>query len=72
MVQALDGHSGWRRSGILQVYHEPPETIEEIRDQAALPNLNANWVNAMGECVYGPGFMKSGQNATMDHVRVSS
>jgi hypothetical protein len=46
-----DGNSGGRRrrsSSILQVYHEPPETLEQISDQAALPNLNANWTNAKG------------------------
>lgn len=37
-----------RSSSILQVYHEPPETLEQINDQAALPNLNANWTNAKG------------------------
>jgi hypothetical protein len=37
-----------RSSSILQVYHEPPEPVEQLSDQAALPNLNANWVNAKG------------------------
>lgn len=37
-----------RSSSILQVYHEPPETLEQISDQASLPNLNANWTNAKG------------------------
>ncbi|KAG6108698.1 hypothetical protein E4U31_007426 [Claviceps sp. LM219 group G6] len=37
-----------RSSSILQVYHEPPETLEQISDQAALPNLNANWTSAKG------------------------
>ena len=36
-----------RRSSSL-LYQEPPESIEHISDQAALPNLNANWVNAKG------------------------
>lgn len=31
------------------LYQEPPETIEHMSDQAVLPNLNANWVNAKGE-----------------------
>jgi hypothetical protein len=47
-----DKNSGGRRrrsSSILQVYHEPPETLEQINDQASLPNLNANWTNAKGE-----------------------
>ncbi|KAF5264130.1 hypothetical protein BFJ70_g15652 [Fusarium oxysporum] len=45
------GGAGARRrrsSSILQVYHEPPETLEQISDQASLPNLNANWTNAKG------------------------
>lgn len=37
-----------RSSSILQVYHEPPESIEQLNDQSTLPNLNANWVNAKG------------------------
>lgn len=38
-----------RSSSILQVYHEPPEPVEQLSDRAALPNGNANWVNAKGE-----------------------
>ncbi|TEA22845.1 Protein ORM1 [Colletotrichum sidae] len=38
-----------RSSSILQVHYEPPETLEQISDQAVVPNLNANWVNAKGE-----------------------
>lgn len=38
-----------RSSSILQVYHEPQETLEQISDQAALPNLNANWTNGKGK-----------------------
>jgi len=30
------------------MYQEPPETLEQQSDQAALPNLNAQWVNAKG------------------------
>ncbi|KAF6819598.1 protein orm1 [Colletotrichum plurivorum] len=37
-----------RSSSILQVTYEPPETLEQISDQAVVPNLNANWVNAKG------------------------
>jgi hypothetical protein len=50
-LDMADHKAGGRRrrsSSILQVYHEPPETIEQINDQAALPNLNANWTNAKG------------------------
>ncbi|MCJ1486033.1 hypothetical protein MMC06_006209 [Schaereria dolodes] len=35
-----------RRSSSLIIYQEPPESIEQMTDQAALPNLNATWVNA--------------------------
>jgi hypothetical protein len=30
------------------MYTEPPESLEHISDQAALPNLNSEWVNAKG------------------------
>ena len=51
IYQAMDDKGGRRRrsSSILQVYHEPPEPIEQLSDQSVLPNLNANWVNAKGE-----------------------
>jgi hypothetical protein len=45
-----------RSSSILQVYHEPPETLEQINDQAALPNLNANWTNAKGNNNNNPSY----------------
>ncbi len=37
-----------RRSSSL-LYQEPPESLERLSDQSALPNLNANWVNSKGE-----------------------
>lgn len=40
---------GRRRRSSSIIYQEPPESIEHTSDQAALPNLNANWVNAKGE-----------------------
>ncbi|KAF2435869.1 ORMDL-domain-containing protein [Tothia fuscella] len=43
----MDRGSRKRRSSSI-VYHEPPESIEQLSDQAALPNLNAEWVNAKG------------------------
>lgn len=43
-----------RSSSILQVYHEPPEPVEQLSDRAALPNGNANWVNAKGEGLPNP------------------
>ncbi|KAK9264405.1 ORMDL family-domain-containing protein [Lipomyces tetrasporus] len=39
-----------RRSSSI-ISHLQPETIEEQSDQAALPNLNANWVNNKGAWV---------------------
>jgi hypothetical protein len=39
-----------RRSSSL-VYTEPPESLEQLSDQSALPNLNAEWVNAKGEWI---------------------
>ncbi|EME83079.1 uncharacterized protein MYCFIDRAFT_36129 [Pseudocercospora fijiensis CIRAD86] len=36
-----------RRSSSL-MYQEPPESLEQQSDQAILPNLNAQWVNAKG------------------------
>lgn len=46
----MEDKAGRRRrsSSILQVYHEPPEPIEQLSDQSALPNLNADWVNSKG------------------------
>lgn len=43
------GKAGRRRRSSSIIYQEPPESIEHTSDQAALPNLNANWVNAKGE-----------------------
>ena len=31
------------------MYTEPAESTEHLSDQAALPNLNAEWVNSKGE-----------------------
>ncbi|KAF2674025.1 Orm1 type endoplasmic reticulum protein [Microthyrium microscopicum] len=42
-----------RRSSSL-VFVEPPETLEHKSDQAALPNLNAEWVNAKGAWLIHP------------------
>ncbi|KAL1310729.1 hypothetical protein AAFC00_000983 [Neodothiora populina] len=36
-----------RRSSSL-MYTEPTESLEQMSDQAALPNLNSEWVNAKG------------------------
>ena len=42
-----------RRSSSI-IYTEPPETIEQRSDQAALPNLNASWVNSKGATLSHP------------------
>ncbi|KAF2203605.1 Orm1 type endoplasmic reticulum protein [Delitschia confertaspora ATCC 74209] len=47
----LDTKEARRRRSSSLVYTEPPESLEHISDQAALPNLNANWVNAKGAWV---------------------
>lgn len=43
-----DGKKGRRRRSSSLLYQEPPESMEHMSDQSALPNLNANWVNAKG------------------------
>lgn len=43
-----EGKTGRRRRSSSIIYQEPLESIEQSNDQAALPNLNANWVNAKG------------------------
>ena len=44
-----DGKKGRRRrSSSLMIYKEPLESPEHMSDQAVLPNLNAEWVNAKG------------------------
>lgn len=44
-----DGKKSRRRRSSSLIYQEPPESIEHMSDQSALPNVNANWVNAKGE-----------------------
>lgn len=45
---------GRRRRSSSLMYTEPPESLEHISDQAALPNLNAEWVNAKGTSIRSP------------------
>lgn len=45
---ALDTKEARRRRSSSLVYKEPPESLEQLSDQSALPNLNAEWVNAKG------------------------
>ncbi len=44
-----DGKKSRRRRSSSLIYQEPPESIEHMSDQSALPNVNADWVNAKGE-----------------------
>ncbi|KAF2744132.1 Orm1 type endoplasmic reticulum protein [Sporormia fimetaria CBS 119925] len=46
-----DKKEGRRRRSSSLVYQEPPESLEQLSDQAALPNLNADWVHAKGAWV---------------------
>jgi hypothetical protein len=41
--------TGRRRRSSSLLYQEPPESLEHISDQSALPNLNSQWVNAKGQ-----------------------
>ena len=43
------GKTGRRRRSSSIIYQEPPESLEQISDQSALPNLNSQWVNAKGK-----------------------
>ncbi|KAF6218338.1 hypothetical protein HO133_005685 [Letharia lupina] len=43
-----DGKKSRRRRSSSLIYQEPPESIEHMSDQSALPNVNADWVNAKG------------------------
>ena len=45
----FDGKKERRRRSSSLIYTEPPESIEHISDQSALPNINADWVNAKGK-----------------------
>ncbi|KAJ9625168.1 sphingolipid homeostasis protein orm1 [Taxawa tesnikishii (nom. ined.)] len=43
-------HKRRRRSSSL-MYTEPPESLEQMSDQMAMPNSNSQWVNAKGAWV---------------------
>jgi hypothetical protein len=47
------------------MYQEPPESLEQQNDQAALPNLNAQWVNARGQSRIGECEMALGLRLTL-------
>ncbi|KAJ9641045.1 sphingolipid homeostasis protein orm1 [Coniosporium tulheliwenetii] len=44
----MSSSKGRRRRSSSLMYTEPPESLEHISDQSALPNLNSEWVNAKG------------------------
>jgi hypothetical protein len=48
-TMSLEAKEARRRRSSSLVYKEPPESLEQLSDQSALPNLNAEWVNAKGE-----------------------
>jgi hypothetical protein len=45
---SLHAQEARRRRSSSLVYKEPPESLDQLSDQSALPNLNAEWVNAKG------------------------
>jgi hypothetical protein len=47
-ASSMDTKAARRRRSSSLMYTEPPESLEHISDQAALPNLNSEWVNAKG------------------------
>jgi hypothetical protein len=61
--------TGRRRRSSSLLYQEPPETIEHMSDQAALPNLNADWVNAKGQ---PPPYKKVSENANAEFYTMAA
>lgn len=61
-----DGKKGRRRRSSSLLYQEPPESMEHMSDQSALPNLNADWVNAKGESE------SSSYDIRLDHGRTET
>lgn len=55
-----DGKKSRRRRSSSLIYQEPPESIEHMSDQSALPNVNADWVNAKGEHASSHRFFRVG------------
>jgi hypothetical protein len=49
MGDSSEKKPGRRRRSSSIIYKEPQESLEQLSDQAVLPNLNATWVNAKGE-----------------------
>ena len=63
MAQSDKDKQRRRRSSSL-MYQEPPESLEQMSDQAVLPNLNAQWVNAKGK---RHGLYSSGARRKANH-----
>ena len=55
-----DGKKSRRRRSSSLIYQEPPESLEHMSDQSALPNVNADWVNAKGNRVLATNLFKEG------------
>ena len=51
------------------MFQEPPESLEQQSDQAVLPNLNSQWVNAKGEIYHTP-FPPPSQNYTRRRILI--
>lgn len=49
--QDKDRRKSRRRRSSSLMFQEPPESLEQQSDQAVLPNLNSQWVNAKGRIV---------------------
>ncbi|SMY23667.1 unnamed protein product [Zymoseptoria tritici ST99CH_1A5] len=47
-TNSIDKENRRRRRSSSLMYQEPPESLEQQSDQAILPNLNSQWVNAKG------------------------
>lgn len=60
-----EGKKSRRRRSSSLIYQEPPESIEHMSDQSALPNVNADWVNAKGEHASSQGFV--GRDLSRQH-----
>ena len=64
-----DGKKSRRRRSSSLIYQEPPESLEHMSDQSALPNVNADWVNAKGNHVLAMIlFQKGFEEATQDSL----
>ena len=64
-----DGKKSRRRRSSSLIYQEPPESLEHMSDQSALPNVNADWVNAKGNHILSMKSLPRGfEKATQDSL----